>query len=414
MGKKMDAMSQDEKHKIQDAEIRDTLSHIDHKILVMSGKGGVGKSTVAAYLAVILSGRGLKVGLMDIDLHGPSIPRLLGLKGSIQPSFHAEKAIPVHFSPNLQVISIESLLGENKDVATIWRGPLKIGVIRQFISDMEWPALDYLVVDSPPGTGDEPLTVAQTIPDAEALIVTTPQEISLADVRKSIHFCRQVHMKILGIVENMSGMLCPHCGKEIDLFGTRGGEFLARRENLAFLGKLPLEPEVVRRGDSGSVSGLGGDGSPFTRAFNTMADKVIDLTRERSVLRERRAASAAAELPKTGDGNRVVFAVPLAEGKLCSHFGHCEQFALVETEGGRIRGKVMHTPPPHEPGLLPKWLHELGAQVIIAGGMGSRAQQLFVENGIKVVTGAPMDPPEALVNQYLAGILVTGANVCDH
>jgi ATP-binding protein involved in chromosome partitioning len=401
---------------MQDAEIRETLSHIKHKILVMSGKGGVGKSSVAAYLAVMLAGRGFKVGLMDVDLHGPSIPRMLGLKGGIQPSFHPGKAMPVHFSSNLQVISIESLMGENKDAATIWRGPLKIGVIRQFISDMEWPPLDYLIVDSPPGTGDEPLTVAQTIPDAKALIVTTPQEISLADVRKSINFCRQVNMKILGIVENMSGMLCPHCGKEIDLFGSRGGEFLAHRENLPLLGKLPLEPEIVRQGDAGNVSGLGGDSLPFNTAFNAMVDKVITLTKETPIesgLKVQSAEQRSAAV-KESDKSKIIFAIPMAEGKLCSHFGHCEQFALIDTEKGKIREKVMHTPPAHEPGVLPRWLHDLGARVIIAGGMGSRAQQLFVESGIEVVTGAPMDPPESLVHQYLAGILVTGDNVCDH
>jgi Mrp family chromosome partitioning ATPase/predicted Fe-Mo cluster-binding NifX family protein len=401
----------------QDMEIKERLGHIKNKILVMSGKGGVGKSSVAAYLAVILAGRGFTVGLMDVDLHGPSILRLLGLKGGVQPSFHPEKAMPVHFSPNLQVISIEALMGENKDLATIWRGPIKIGVIRQFISDIEWPPLDYLIVDSPPGTGDEPLTIAQTIPDARALIVTTPQEISLADVRKSISFCRQVNMKILGIVENMSGMLCPHCGKEIDLFGTRGGEILARRENLPLLGKLPLEPEIVRQGDAGRVSGLDGDRLPFSRAFNAMVDKVITLTKEisgGSVLPERSDGEAGPETLTTSDVNKIIIAIPLAEGKLCSHFGHCEQFALVETESGKIKGKMMHTPPPHEPGVLPKWLHELGAQVIIAGGMGSSAQRLFVENGIKVITGAPMDPPELLVNRYLEGILMTGENVCDH
>ena len=178
------------KHEIQDAEIRQTLGHIKNKILVMSGKGGVGKSSVAAYLSVSLAKRGYRVGLMDVDLHGPSIPRLLGLRGGIQPSFHPGKAIPVNFLPNMEVISIEVLMGDDKDYATIWRGPLKIGVIRQFISDIEWSDLDYLIIDSPPGTGDEPLTVAQTIPDAKALIVTTPQEISLADVRKSINFCQ--------------------------------------------------------------------------------------------------------------------------------------------------------------------------------------------------------------------------------
>ena len=406
-------ISQDDKRKIQDAEIREILGHIRHKILVMSGKGGVGKSSVAAYLAVMLAGRGYKVGLMDVDLHGPSIPRLLGLKGGVQPSFRPDKVIPVHYSPNLQVISIESLMGENKDAATIWRGPIKIGVIRQFISDMEWPPLDYLVVDSPPGTGDEPLTVAQTIHDAKAIIVTTPQEISLADVRKSINFCRQVHMKILGIVENMSGMSCPHCGKEIDLFGTGGGETLANMENLTLLGKLPLEPEIVRQGDSGIVSGLEGDGLSFTRAFNDMVDKVISLTTETLEVKKEEMGLDS-QYDNASQANRVIFAIPLAEGKLCSHFGHCEQFVLVETENGKIRGKMMHTPPAHEPGVLPKWLHELGAQVIIAGGMGSRAQQLFLENGIKVITGAPMDPPESLVNQYLAGILETGDNVCDH
>ena len=220
-------------------------------------------------------------------------------------------------------------------------------------------------------------------------------------------------MKILGIVENMSGMSCPHCGKEIDLFGTGGGETLANMENLTLLGKLPLEPEIVRQGDSGIVSGLEGDGLSFTRAFNDMVDKVISLTTETLEVKKEEMGLDS-QYDNASQANRVIFAIPLAEGKLCSHFGHCEQFVLVETENGKIRGKMMHTPPAHEPGVLPKWLHELGAQVIIAGGMGSRAQQLFLENGIKVITGAPMDPPESLVNQYLAGILETGDNVCDH
>jgi len=267
--------SHDDKHVMQDIEIKERLSHIKNKILVLSGKGGVGKSSIAAYLAVSLAKRGYRVGLMDVDLHGPSIPRLLGLKGGLLPSTMQGKAIPVPFMSNLHVISIETLMGENKDVATIWRGPIKIGVIRQFISDIDWPDLDYLVIDSPPGTGDEPLTVAQTIPDAKALVVTTPQEISLADVRKSINFCRIVKMEILGIVENMSGLLCPHCGKEIQLFGARGGELLALRENITLLGKLPLDPEVVRQGDAGRATGILGAELPFTRAFEALVDQVI-------------------------------------------------------------------------------------------------------------------------------------------
>jgi Mrp family chromosome partitioning ATPase len=148
---------------------------------------------------------------MDVDLHGPSIPRLLGLKGSIQPNPDDDKVRPIEYRENLWVISIESLMVENRDMATIWRGRLKMGIIRQFIGEIDWQDLDYLVLDLPPGTGDEPLTVAQTIPDAQAVIVTTPEEISLADIREAIDFCRQVNMQILGLVENMSGLTCPHC-----------------------------------------------------------------------------------------------------------------------------------------------------------------------------------------------------------
>lgn len=405
-------LSGDNKHALQDAEIKERLKHIKKKILVMSGKGGVGKSSIAAILSVGLAKKGHRVGLMDVDLHGPSIPRLLGIKGNIQPSYHPGKAIPINFMPNMHVISIESLMGENRDAATIWRGPLKIGVIRQFISDIEWSDLDYLIIDSPPGTGDEPLTVAQTVPDANALIVTTPQEISLADVRKSINFCRQVNMDILGLVENMSGLKCPHCKQSIDLFKTTGGQLMAEKEGLRLLASLPIEPEVVRRGDIGDISGLDEDELPFTREFKKMVSQI-------EALSLRGTPATIVKKDHTEDNqedemDKVIFAIPTARGKLCAHFGHCEQFAFIETENRAIKGKTMQTPPPHEPGVLPKWLHDQGANVIITGGLGARAQQLFDENGIMVITGAPMDSPESLVNQYLSDSLVTGDNVCDH
>jgi len=263
---------------VQNREITETLSHIKNKILVMSGKGGVGKSSVAAYLSVVLAGRGYKVGLMDVDLHGPSIPRILGLSGSPGFDGYQGKMLPIRHSVNLEVISIEILMGVNKDAATIWRGPLKIGAIRQFISDIQWRKLDYLVIDSPPGTGDEPLTVAQTIPDARALIVTTPQEISLADVRKSINFCRQVKMEILGLVENMSGLQCPYCGNIIEVFKTLGGRETARKENLRLLATLPLELEVVRECDAGVIRLLDNPEIPIAREFNKMVDEIVTLT----------------------------------------------------------------------------------------------------------------------------------------
>ena len=408
-GKESSQLSHSEKHDRQDLEIKDRLGKIENKILVMSGKGGVGKSSVAAYLAVVLAKKGYRVGLMDVDLHGPSIPRLLGLREGIQPSVTPGKARPVNLMPNMEVISIESLMGEDKDAATIWRGPIKIGVIRQFISDIEWSPLDYLIIDSPPGTGDEPLTVAQTIPDSQAIIVTTPQEISLADVRKSISFCRRVGMRILGIVENMSGLYCPHCNQLIDLFKSKGGQMVAKRENLLLLGSLPIEPEVVRQGDEGRLDALNDADLPFTKEFNRLVEQV----ERHTAVKENKAAPEKSD-KKESSVEKVVLAIPVADGKLCAHFGHCDQFALVETQNGQIKGTSMHTPPPHEPGVLPRWLNEMGANVIIAGGMGARAQALFDENGIKVVTGAPADSPESLVAQYLNQTLVTGENICDH
>ena len=266
--------------KIQEMEIRDTLKRIKNKILVMSGKGGVGKSSISALLSVMLARKGLRVGLMDVDLHGPSIPRLLGIRGSVEAPSHPGKLKPVMFFPNLEVISIEVLMGSNRDVATIWRGPLKIGVIKQFIADILWSSLDYLIIDSPPGTGDEPLTVAQVINDAKAIIVTTPQEISLADVRKSINFCRQVHMDILGLVENMSGLICPHCGEEIDLFKKGGGEKASVELGVPFLGRVPIDPALVDAGDRGVPFVTQFTKSPAAKALNEIGERLLEFVGE--------------------------------------------------------------------------------------------------------------------------------------
>ena len=238
----------------QDKMIEANLARVGRKILVMSGKGGVGKSTVASYLALLLSRNGKQVGLLDVDLHGPSVGRLMNVKAGFD---MGEEGVvrPYRFSENLGIVTLEMILGD-RDRAIIWRGPMKISAIRQFISDIYWGDLDYLIVDAPPGTGDEPLTVAQTIPDAEALIVTTPQEISLSDVRKAIDFCRQVDMKILGVVENMSGLLCPHCGEEIPLFGSGGGVKMATTMGIPFLGQIPIDPQMVDAGDRGDLKGL--------------------------------------------------------------------------------------------------------------------------------------------------------------
>ena len=392
----------------QDKAIQQSLGLIKRKFLVMSGKGGVGKTSVSVNLAVALAKKGAKVGLMDVDLHGPDIPRMLGLTGLLDIN-DDRHLLPKQYSENLGVISIESL-AQDADDAIIWRGPLKMHVIRQFISDVHWGQLDYLIIDSPPGTGDEPLSVAQTIPGAQAIIVTTPQEISLADIRKSINFCRTVNMPIFGLIENMSGFTCPHCGQSIDLFGSGGGFKTAIAMNVPYLGRIPLDPKVVEASDAGEAYVEKHPDSETSKAFNDIVEKIVES--EQAQVSE--AKPSLKPKGNAGEGSAMKIAIPIAEGKLTAHFGHAAEFAIVHIENQQVKEKQLLTPPPHEPGVLPKWLGELGVHIIIAGGMGSRAQGMFGENGIKVLTGAPNLTPEELVQQYLAGTLVTGENVCDH
>lgn len=258
------AMNQEEQQQ-QDQRIAQTLSRIRRKILVMSGKGGVGKSTVAVNLAAALAKAGRKVGVLDVDLHGPTVPVLLGIVGQ-RAGASEDALLPLPVSPNLSALSIGNLLDEN-DRAVIWRGPMKISAIRQLLADVDWGELDYLIIDSPPGTGDEPLTVAQTIPDLRALIVTTPQEVSLADVRKSIDFCKAVMLPILGLVENLSGYVCSQCGHLEPLFGEGGGRRTAEQFELRLLGQVPIDPAVVRGGDAGRPYVLEEVEGPASRAF---------------------------------------------------------------------------------------------------------------------------------------------------
>ena len=255
-----------------DVQVKANLKQITHKLMVMSGKGGVGKSSVSVNLATALATKGFHVGLMDVDIHGPDIPRMLGLKGQLTVD-EARRIIPAKYSPKLSVVSIESLMPD-KDAAIIWRGPAKHGIIRQFVGDVDWGPLDYLIIDAPPGTGDEPLTVAQIIRDARAVIVTTPQEVALADVRKSIRFCKEVHMEILGLVENMSGYVCPSCGDTLDIFGTGGGERTASEQGIPFLGRIPLDPDLVSFGDRGRSIQVEAPASPVSRAFRSIGDQV--------------------------------------------------------------------------------------------------------------------------------------------
>lgn len=250
------------------------LRTIRHKLLVLSGKGGVGKSTVAANLAMALALAGRRVGLLDVDIHGPSIPKLMGLEGA-RPGSDAGGIQPLSVSPNLKVMSIGFLLESGRDTV-IWRGPLKFSVIQQFLRDVVWGELDCLVIDSPPGTGDEPLSVAQLVGQpAGAIVVTTPQDVAVADVRRSITFCQRVGLQVLGVVENMSGFVCPHCAKATDLFKAGGGASLAQEMGVPFLGKVPLDPQVVDSGDAGTPFVQRFAGSPAAQAFAEIVRPIL-------------------------------------------------------------------------------------------------------------------------------------------
>ncbi len=255
-------------------ELERRLCLMQYKFLVLSGKGGVGKSTVAANLAVSLARAGKKVGLLDIDVHGPSIPKLLGLEGR-QITGAEEGMQPVRMSDNLAVMSVGFLL-RGRAEPVIWRGPMKHGVIRQFLKDVAWGKLDCLVVDSPPGTGDEPLSAAQLVgAGAGAVIVTTPQDVAIADVRRCISFCNSVSLPVIGIVENMSGCICPKCGESFDLFKTGGGEALAREMKVPFLGKIPVDPHVVTLGDAGIPFAELDAETPAATAFSQLVKLIL-------------------------------------------------------------------------------------------------------------------------------------------
>jgi ATP-binding protein involved in chromosome partitioning len=411
--------------------INKKLARIHHTFVVLSGKGGVGKSTVAINLALSLSTRDFRTGVLDADIHGPSVPKLLGLSGQ-RLDVKDEEIIPLSLFNRVKVVSIGLLL-DGDDKAVIWRGPMKANVIRQFFGDVAWGDLDYLIVDSPPGTGDEPLSVAQLLDKerSSAIIVTTPQQVATIDVEKSITFCRQLGLRISGIIENMSGFVCPHCGQEVDIFSSGGGRRLAEKFGVPFLGAIPLDPDIVKSGDTGL---------PYVKYYSTTktAQKFDEIVEQLALMhphavQEVRLSDAtgtnhSGTLSPAGkkeidstlkiEPNKeasMKFAVPTYDKKLCAHFGHCEAFALIDADGeGKLGNETYVVPPPHEPGLLPPWIAQQGVNCVIAGGMGARAQQLFAEQGVKVVTGAQGEYPREVVENYLKGTLVTGANTCDH
>ena len=278
---------------------------------------------------------------------------------------------------------------------------MKHNVIKQFVTDVSWGNLDYLVVDCPPGTSDEPLSIVQLLGGADgAVIVTTPQQLAIIDVKKCITFCRQLKLPVLGVIENMSGFVCPHCNRRTDIFKGDGGKQIAKDFDVPFLGSIPIDPGFASACDCGKPFIYFNSQSPTAGAINSAFEPLLRLDGKIQTSKE--------------EQNKMRIAIPLTAGKLSDHFGRCEQFAIIDVDSGDIKSQELVEPPAHEPGLLPKWLAGLHVELIIAGGMGRRAQQLFGQSNIKVLCGAPDAELQKLVKQYLQGELALGENICDH
>ncbi|MEM2587848.1 MAG: Mrp/NBP35 family ATP-binding protein [Candidatus Bathyarchaeia archaeon] len=259
----------------QERLLKIRMEKIRHKVAVISGKGGVGKSTIAVNLAIAFAMNGYKVGILDADIHGPSIPKMLGLSGS-RLEVGPPGVFPAVGPFGIRVVSMDFLL-PNEDSPVIWRGPLKMAAIRQFLSDIVWGELDLLLIDLPPGTGDEPLSVAQLLPEMDGvIIVTIPSEVSQIVVKKAVNFARALGLPVIGIIENMSGFVCPNCGVKIDIFQSGGGEKIAEEMGIPFLGKIPVDREICEASDMGKPFIIEHYDSPSSKAFKEIVRKIED------------------------------------------------------------------------------------------------------------------------------------------
>ncbi len=375
-------------------KLKTSLSKIQNKILVLSGKGGVGKSTVAVNLALALSLTGKKVGLLDVDFHGPSIPKMMGIEDA-HPESTGHSLLPIEVG-TIKVMSA-GLLVDRRDDAIIWRGPMKAGVIQQFLADVEWGDLDYLIIDAPPGTGDEPLSVCQLIPDATgAIVVTTPQAISASDVSRSISFCAQLNLKVLGIVENMSGFACPKCGEVTDIFSSGAGEMLSEKYKIKLLGKIPIDPVVCRGGD---------DGKPFVhhyaetasaRAFESVVAQILTCTQAPTFIGIKKIAVAT-------DNNAI-----------SSQLGNASAFSVFNTVDGQIVQSGVEPITGDTHADLARFLAEQHVNVLICGEIDDTARTAFVASEIEVFSGAGGEITTAVFNYFANAPKAKTGTPCSH
>lgn len=363
------------------------LSAVKQVIGIVSGKGGVGKSSVSAMLAVTMRRLGCRVGVLDADITGPSIPKAFGICGKAEDSDLG--LYPKQSKTGIEIMSINLLL-ENDTDPVIWRGPILGNVVKQFWTDVIWGDLDFLFIDMPPGTGDVPLTVFQSLPVDGIIIVTSPQELVSMIVSKALKMAEMMSIPVLGLVENMSYFQCPDNGKDYKIFGESHIDEIAGEHGLKVLAKLPIDPKISAACDAGMIELFDGDW------FDTVGEQLAGQCSEVNELEE-----------------KIVMRIAVAaEGQnVTGHFGHCVNFMLYDVEGDKITKEESVDNPGHKPGFLPNFLADKGVKVIISGGMGQGAVDIFNERDVEVVTGAS-GGAKAAAERYLRGELKTAGSVC--
>lgn len=362
------------------------LSHVKKVIGIVSGKGGVGKSLVTSMLAVAMNRKGYHTAILDADVTGPSIPKAFGIKEKAMES--SIGLLPIKSKTGIEIMSINLLL-ENDTEPVVWRGPLIAGAVKQFWTDVVWNDVDFMFIDMPPGTGDVPLTVFQSLPVDGIIIVTSPQELVSMIVSKAVKMAQMMNIPIIGLVENMACFVCPDCNKEYKIFGDSNIDKIARKYNLDVLASLPIDPKLAAACDRGMIELYDG---PW---LDRLADGLEDINEDDV---------------KVG-GKKMKIAVASEYDMVTEHFGHCVNFNIFDAEDNKIVKSESIPNPGHRPGFLPVFLHDLGVNVVISGGMGGGAIDIFNEKGIEVIVGARGHAQNA-AQEYLMGNLQTTGSVC--
>ncbi len=373
-----------EEEVIDFSEKLNDLSSVKKVIGVVSGKGGVGKSLVTSMLAVLMNRKGYKTAVLDADITGPSIPKVFGIEGKAVGT--PRGLLPATSKNGIDIMSVNLIL-ENPADPVVWRGPVIAGAVKQFWTDVIWKDIDYMFIDMPPGTGDVPLTVFQSIPVDGIVIVTSPQALVSMIVSKSANMAKMMNVPILGIVENMSYVECPDCDKQIKVFGESDIEGLAKEHDIEVFAQMPMDPKIANACDRGDIESFDGN----------WLDKIVEKL----------------EGENKGGKETMKIAVASDKGLVTEHFGHCETFMIFEGKDGEIVKSEALENPGHKPGFLPNYLNEKGVNVIISGGMGAAAVKIFNEHDIEVIVGAKGEAEKA-AKDYIDGKLESTGSVCHH